>query len=43
MKKVATAGNGNVGSAQERGLTRAGYDVGSTEKENEETRDVEAF
>jgi len=34
MKKIAIIGNGNVGGALERGLTRAGYDVRSTGKEN---------
>jgi 8-hydroxy-5-deazaflavin:NADPH oxidoreductase len=34
MKKIAIIGNGNVGSALERGLTRAGYDVRSTGKED---------
>lgn len=34
MKRIAIIGNGNVGSALERGLTRAGYQVRSTGKEN---------
>lgn len=34
MKRIAIIGNGNVGSALERGLSRAGYDVRSTGKEN---------
>lgn len=34
MKKIAIIGNGNVGSALERGLTRAGYEVRSTGREN---------
>jgi 8-hydroxy-5-deazaflavin:NADPH oxidoreductase len=34
MTKIAIIGNGNVGSALERGLTRAGYEVRSTGKEN---------
>lgn len=34
MKKIAIIGNGNVGSALGRGLTRAGYEVRSTGKEN---------
>ena len=34
MKKIAVIGNGNVGSALERGLKRAGHDVRSTGREN---------
>jgi predicted dinucleotide-binding enzyme len=34
MKKIAIIGKGNVGSALERGLQRAEYDVRSTGKEN---------
>lgn len=34
MKKIAIIGIGNVGSALERGLTRAGYEVRATGKEN---------
>lgn len=40
MKKIAVIGKGNVGSALERGLKRAGYDVRSTGKaEARETAD----
>jgi predicted dinucleotide-binding enzyme len=34
MKKIAIIGSGNVGGALERGLTRAGYEVRSTGKDN---------
>ena len=34
MKKIATIGHGNVGSALDRGLTRAGYDIRATGREN---------
>ncbi|HEY0372996.1 MAG TPA: NAD(P)-binding domain-containing protein [Thermoanaerobaculia bacterium] len=34
MNSIAIIGNGNVGSALERGLKRAGYDVRSTGREN---------
>lgn len=33
MKKIAIIGNGNVGSALERGITRAGYEVRATGRE----------
>lgn len=41
MTKIAIVGNGNVGSALERGLKRAGYDVRATGREN--VRETAAF